>query len=451
MSEKAELQFVKLMIEDPNTYVAYHKWFDPSYFNNAGVKTIINAMNEFYKEKQFPANYDNIRYQIERTVKAEKKMDAARLIFKEIRDRTTLDGAAALKDYGLEYIKKKAITSVCNKLIGDFDKKAFNDGMVSDAVSEIVDINKANKNECRVIGGEELLNMMGSVDEASRIRFGIKEIDDHINGLPKRTVNMVIAPTGVGKTTFLSICAIYAAMQGYRVAHFFFEDSEADIASKYFAAVTGRDSKSFINNMPLVNEALNASEDLKDAILSNLKQVKLKVGLSTVEDIEKKIWEMMNGGFIPDFVVIDYMGCLQLSSNKVMAIEKEWQLLEREMKKLEAMANEMDICIFTAQQTNRDGSKEDTANNRIGNVQGSFRMLQPCSYVFYLTKVNDGTDYNKANLYLDKSRGCAKRAWENIYFNNGTCQMDLSGAVVNDSPMPFEYNDDEYHGMKIIR
>ena len=109
------------------------------------------------------------------------------------------------------------------------------------------------------------------------------------------------------------------------------------------------------------------------------------------------------------------------------------------------MAMEFNLAIWAEQQTNRDAFKADTANNRIGNVQGSFRITQPCSFILYLSRASDESgSYNRANLYLDKCRGCQPKSWENIYLNNGTCQINLSdeGIQIGYKKEDLEYNED---------
>ena len=109
------------------------------------------------------------------------------------------------------------------------------------------------------------------------------------------------------------------------------------------------------------------------------------------------------------------------------------------------MAMEFNLAIWAEQQTNRDAFKADTANNRIGNVQGSFRITQPCSFILYLSRASDESgSYNRANLYLDKCRGCQPKSWENIYLNNGTCQINLSDKNIfeENNESDLLYNDD---------
>ena len=119
----------------------------------------------------------------------------------------------------------------------------------------------------------------------------------------------------------------------------------------------------------------------------------------------------------------------------------EFQALERSMKRIESFAQEDDIAIWVAQQTNRDAFKEETSkNNRIGNVQGSFRITQPASFILYLNRNSD--EKNRANLYLDKCRGCEPKSWENIYLNNGNMEIDLSGCVENENVDELEWKED---------
>jgi hypothetical protein len=121
---------------------------------------------------------------------------------------------------------------------------------------------------------------------------------------------------------------------------------------------------------------------------------------------------------------------METTSNETLKMQNECQTYERMTKRLESFASDYNIAIWIAQQTNRNGMIATTANQRMGNIQGSFRITQPCSAILYLDRSQENIqDRNKANLYLDKCRGGEPTAWEGIYLNNGTCDIDLSQPV----------------------
>ena len=162
----------------------------------------------------------------------------------------------------------------------------------------------------------------------------------------------------------------------------------------------------------------------------------MRNGETTVEDIMTEVRKLKTlEDWVPDLIFIDYFSCLRTTSNETIRMQNEWQAMERCMKKIELFANSENIAILVAQQTNRNGMDEDTANKRMANIQGSYRITQPASIILYLDRT--GCEKNRANLYIDKARGCdvnGKTDYENILLDNGTCQIDLSDDCDTEVP-----------------
>lgn len=288
---------------------------------------------------------------------------------------------------------------------------------------------------------DELIDVTLSTPSTVRVQTGIKELDRIFRGgLPKGAVSLLIAGTGVGKSTLGSIICCNAANRGKKVLHIFFEDLETEIAQKYYAHLLNRNTFEFedlaTNNekrKQLTSELRSISFNAFDFLKNNVKLFRMRNGETTVEDIMTEVRKLKTlEEWVPDFIFIDYFSCLRTSSNEVIRMQAEWQAMERCMKRIEQFANSENIAILVAQQTNRNGMDEDTAYKRMANIQGSYRITQPASIILYLDRT--GCEKNRANLYIDKARGCdvnGKTEYQNILLDNGTCQIDLSGCEDN--------------------
>ena len=165
--------------------------------------------------------------------------------------------------------------------------------------------------------------------------------------------------------------------------------------------------------------------------------------LTQVEDIIRVVNQMIKiDGWKPDMIYIDYLGCIQPSSDRRNKYDNEGVAMEVAMKRIDAFAKNNDIAIWVSQQTNRTAGQDDnldTPSKRMATIQGAFRAIQPCTRVLYLIRVPG--EFDRVNLYLDKARNAETSSWENAFFDNATCQINLSDSESGDV---FDYRREEY-------
>jgi KaiC/GvpD/RAD55 family RecA-like ATPase len=79
--------------------------------------------------------------------------------------------------------------------------------------------------------------------------MGIPGIDKLLKGgLAKGEIGVILAPTGVGKTTILTKIANTAFNLGYNVLQIFFEDNPKIIQRKHFTLWTGIEPDNLVKN-----------------------------------------------------------------------------------------------------------------------------------------------------------------------------------------------------------
>lgn len=280
--------------------------------------------------------------------------------------------------------------------------KGGNNDDIRRASTRFEDALTKNEKKSRPSNREELIEICKNTPKIERVPTGIKELDEVLyGGMQKRGVGLLIAGTNAGKTTLFSIMAANAAKMGYKVLHIVFEEEKNDICKKYAAHYLNK-------NLWEITDT--ETED----VLPNLRLWKMGYGES-VKAIEGEVNDA-------DVVFVDYIHCMR---NDTKA--NEYEELERIMRQFESLASKNNIAIWVAQQTNRDGAKQDATKTGMDKVQGSFRITQPAKTVLYLDR--KGCDKDRAILHIEKNKG-DKKDWDNIYFNTHTCQIDLSDRMV---------------------
>lgn len=433
---KGQMRAVKSIIEDKQLFVQVHPYLNPEAFTEEGLKAIIRTLNEYYDTKGMVATYKDLEYLLKGKAKTDEELNDARSILTQLSSENLLEGM----DTSTELCVSTLRTIEMERILSNMLRSVKNTGYDAEKVTKLneqLQILEKNVSDGGVFAGDLFDSI---IDEPvwRKVPTCIPELDEKMNGgLTIGTLGLLIAGTGVGKSTLASIMCCNAALAGFNVVQIFFEDTVNDIGKKHYARLTGRYTSEFQgsdNRAALRDEIYNSHPEAYNALNTRLKLKKMHNGTTTVEDIKAYIKYLKTAqGWKPDMIFIDYIGCMQTSSNQTIAMQNEWQAYERLTKRIESLASDEDCAIWIAQQTNRDGQKSnDTARQGIANVQGSFRITQPCSAILYLDKM--GCEKNTANLKLEKCRGGEPTSWKNIFMNNGTCQIDLSEVDTHNDP-----------------
>lgn len=444
LGDEAQMKLVKSLIEDKELFANVYPILNENQFTEPNLILIVTYLKTFYSQTMCVPSYKDIEMYLKSISKEQDKMNQLRSVFSRLKSDELNDGQKTATDVCIETLKRNEALRVIKNGIRCIEDNGYSTERIMRITEGLHNIERTSDNE-KLISAYDLIDTVFNSKASQRIPTGIKELDEQMKGgLPKKNIGLLIAGTGVGKTTMGSIICCNAAIAGYKVLHIFFEDTKEDIGRKYYSNITHRYTSEYVS---IEDREKYKGEILRDpnvayALRNNLYPCRMNNGETTVEDIKTKVRKLVAvNGWKPDMIFIDYISCLRTSSDSRIQMTNEFQALERCMKRIESFAQEDDIAIWVAQQTNRDAFKEETSkNNRIGNVQGSFRITQPASFILYLNRNSD--EKNRANLYLDKCRGCEPKSWENIYLNNGNMEIDLSGCVENENVDELEWKED---------
>lgn len=443
MEEKNTLGFLgtngqyliaKALIEDKEFFLKIEKSVNPNVFTDIALQKAIKIFISRYRENGELLTYKALEMLIKATNPSQTELTEFKKVFEILLSKANDAELQLAKETSEEYFKRVETDRILDNFKNAL-KKGYTVEKLGKYLQELQNVESIDSIYAPK-SVDELIDVTLSTPSTIRVQTGIFELDKVFRGgFPKGAVSLLIAGTGVGKSTLGSIICCNAANLGKKVLHIFFEDLETEIAQKYYAHLLNRNTFEFEDlatnyekRKQLSSELRSISFNAKDFLKKNVKLFRMRNGETTVEDIMTEVRKLKTlEDWVPDLIFIDYFSCLRTTSNETIRMQNEWQAMERCMKKIELFANSENIAILVAQQTNRNGMDEDTANKRMANIQGSFRITQPASIILYLDRT--GCEKNRANLYVDKARGCdvnGKTEYENILLDNGTCQIDLS-------------------------
>lgn len=447
LGEEVQYQIVKALIEDKDYFRHIYSMLNQNAFTVPLLKQIAGMMKDAWKESEIHPTYNDLEIMLVDKAKTDIEVEESRGVIAKLKKESLLDGLRTAKDVAMRFFAQQETVKVLQKGIESLAKNGYVEGKTIQQICDgLSNIGKTvvEDNGCSPM---DLFDEIMSKSEIERVSTGIPEIDRAMNGgLPKKSIGLLIAKTGAGKTSLGTAFCAGAAKAGYNVVQIFFEESVDDIAAKHYAYYTGRYTKEFnistekervwseLKRDPVIYEAMKHRTILK----------RMDNGSTTVEDIRDYLKHLIAMGRKPDMVFIDYFSCIQTSSDRRIMYGNEIKAGEMAMKKIEQMSYDLDIAIWVAEQTNRMALKKVADYERTGNIQGNYRITQPASFIFTLERAEDRSNYNSANLYMDKCRGCEPHKWMNFSLNNGNMQIDMSGIEADDLAWTQEDDNNNY-------
>ena len=276
--------------------------------------------------------------------------------------------------------------------------------------------------------GDGLLDAFSNLDDVLNedyrhpIPMGISGIDRLLKGgLAKGEIGVILAPTGVGKTTLMTKITNHAFNLGYNVLQLFFEDNPKIIQRKHITLWT----KIHPDELTLrKEEVMTKVNEIKEAMPNHLILKKLPSDTMTMLQIKNQIRKMVADGIKIDMVTLDYIDCVVPDKN----LGDEWKSEGSVMRAFEAMCHEMDLVGWTATQGNRSSiSSEVVTTDQMG---GSIKKAQVGHVIITVAKSLQQKEMKLATIAITKSRiGDDGVVFENCKFDNGMLEIDTESSV----------------------
>lgn len=239
-------------------------------------------------------------------------------------------------------------------------------------------------------------------------------------GLGGGEIGVILAPTGVGKSTILSYIANTAYGHGHNVLQIIFEDKPDDIRRKHFAKWTG---------VPL-SEMDDRRDETHEKVLEwhkNNKYGRLVIKKFSQEDTTMpKIRQYIEKyrkkhGIVFNIIVLDYIDVLESHKKSVDQNASELAII----KAFEGMAHDLDIPCWTAIQGNRGSMSVETVDT--SQMGGNIKRAQKTHFLMSIAKTPEQKLIGQANIAILKARMAQDgHVFKDCRFNNNTMEISVS-------------------------
>jgi replicative DNA helicase len=392
---------------------------DPKYFDNQYFRLIMQMIKEYYIKYEHVPTFDTLEQLSKSEISAPMAQKMVLDMVKQVKD-APFEGHQFVQEKSLKFCKQQELQKVMTKAQKIIDKGDFESyDHLEEMVREALQVGEIDP------GTNDVFNNLDEVlqdDYRHPIPIGIPGIDNLLKGgLAKGEIGVILAPTGVGKTTVLTKFANHAFNLGYNVLQVFFEDNPKIIQRKHFTLWTGIAP----DNLSQFKEDVLEKVRIVQANMPNkLTLKKLPSDTLTLNQIKNQIRKLIAEGTKVDLIVLDYIDCIMPDKN----LGDEWKSEGSVMRGFESMCHELDIAGWTATQGNRSSISSDVVTT--DQMGGSIKKAQVGHVIVSIAKSLQQKEMNLATIAITKSRiGKDGIVFENCKFDNEMLVIDTEQSV----------------------
>jgi replicative DNA helicase len=414
-----QLQLLNQIIVDKDFSHSILDVIENNYFENKYFKIIMQMVKEYYLKYDHTPSFETL----EQITKSELQQATASKIvldtIKKIKD-APIDGVLFVQEKAMKFCKQQELQKVMGKAQKIIDGGEFeNYDTLEEMVKSALQVGAKDTSMLDVFSN---LEQVLEDDYRHPIPMGIPGIDRLLKGgLAKGEIGVILAPTGVGKSTVLTKMANHAFNLGFNVLQIFFEDNPKVIQRKHFTLWTKVHPDDLSEKK---DEVMKRVREIEESMPNKLIMKKLPSDTMTMLQIKNQIRKMVSDGIKVDMIVLDYIDCIVPDKN----LGDEWKSEGSVMRAFEAMCHEMNIVGWTATQGNRSSiSSEVVTTDQMG---GSIKKAQVGHVIISVAKTLQQKEMKLATIAITKSRiGDDGVVFENCKFDNAMIEIDTESSM----------------------
>jgi len=413
-------KIVQAMIADKIWAAQFAEILDVNYFEHAYLKMIANRYVTYHKQfKEFPSD------QLLRTMLVDElKSDRDAILRQQIHNflilvakNENLGDLPYVKEKSLEFCKKQGLQMALEKSVELIVNEKY------DKVAQI--IKEALAAGMTTTPGLELgcdIDTRYSETFRSPVKTGIPELDAKqiLNGgLGAGEIGTIIAMSGVGKSHVLIGFGAEAIKRGKNVVHYSFELRERIMGVRYDSYLCDLNSLECSENIDKIKEHYKINLDNYGKLI--IKEFPTRT--ATVETLRNHLDRLALTGFKPDLVLVDYSGIMR-STEKYDLPRME---LQRIFEELRGLAQELNVPIWTATQSNKEGAKSDFID--MTNMAESYGQSHACDVILGLHRKPELKSTGLGTLFIAKNRAGKDGIQYNIHLDTAKSKLKIIGEM----------------------
>lgn len=418
LGDQFQLQLINQIIVDKEFGRSIIDVMSPSYFENKYYKIIIQLTKEYNKKYSEIPSFDILAQMAKSDISVEIMLKIA-LDTLDLIKNVVSEGEEFVKEKALKFCKQQELKKAmkkAEKIIsgGEFE----NYDQVEPLFRGALQVGEMDRGRMDVF--DDIENVLRD-DFRHPIPTGIRGLDRLLKGgLAKGEVGVILAPTGVGKSTVLSKFTNNGFNLGYNVLQIIFEDNPKIIQRKHLTMWTKIAPDDLSSNKEIVMEKISELKHLENKLIIK----KLPSETMTMLSIKNQIRKMISEGIKIDLICLDYIDCVLSDRNG----GEDWKGEGAVIRGFEAMCHEFNIAGWTATQGNRSSISSDVVTT--DQMGGSIKKAQVGHVIISIAKSLLQKENKLATIAITKSRiGKDGVIFENCKFDNEMLEIDTDSST----------------------
>jgi replicative DNA helicase len=391
-NEAMQERIMQAMIVDKEWAGGFIEVFSPDFFDD--VNQHLKGISKLYvrhhqKYKEFPS-IELLESMSEEAFTHDKPLlNRIQSFLSSVRANEHLGDLSYAKEKSLDWCKKqKTFQTVLEAT------QYIEEGNYDLVVQKIKEVSSYGITQSQGLNYTEDFDRRYSKEARNPVSTGIPELDQKVilnGGLADKEIGIVVAPTNHGKSHVLIQFGAEALLRGKTVFHFTMELPEEYVGLRYDSYLTKIDCSDLSDNKEMVRGEIDRLKS--EGILGHLIIKEYSAGVPSVGTLRSFIEKMAYKNYKPDVIIVDYAALIR-SVERHEHMRIELQLIIRELK---AMAKELRCPVWTALQSNKEGSKNGVVDET--NLAESYAQAAEADFIIGLfQKAGYGT------LHVAKNR-----------------------------------------------
>ena len=264
-------------------------------------------------------------------------------------------------------------------------------------------------------------------------------------GLSKKTLNICLAGTGVGKSLFMCHCAASNMMDGKNVLYITMEMAEEKIAERIDANLMGitLDELSVLPK-DAYDKKINR---IKDKTTGRIVVKEYPTAGAGVNHFRHLLQELkMKKNFHPDIIYIDYLNICMSARIKYGASVNSYTYVKAIAEELRGLAVEFNVPVFSATQTTRAGFT--SSDIGLEDTSESFGLPATADFMFAIIATEELDQLNQFQVKQLKNRYSDPGMFRRFIIGVDKSRMKLFDVeqtaqddIINDDTPSFDLSD----------
>ena len=377
-------------------------YLKPEYFTDHNQRCIFNLIDEYVKTYNTFPSKEALIVDLQNVTSINDNQ--LKSVTDQIHELSSTDADPEwLLDNTEKFCQDKAIYNAIMDSIKILDDKtgALSKGMIPEVLSKALAVSFDTH-----IGHDFLVDADSRYEFYHRTEVKIPFDLEYFNkitkgGVPKKTLNVALAGTGVGKSLFMCHCAASNLTKGNNVLYITLEMAEEKIAERIDAnlldvtidELATLSKESYDKKMVRLQNKTNGKLIIKEYPTASAGSGNFRHLLNELK-IKKD--------FVPDVIYIDYLNICSSSRLRFGANVNSYTYIKAIAEELRGLAVEFNVPIFTATQTTRSGF----SNTDVGleDTSESFGLPATADFMFALITTEELQELNQIMVKQLKNR-----------------------------------------------